>query len=114
MSLISFFNTTHLSRLSKSCVNVGYLPLEFNKEYFQKETEVRIVACINISHSTLDHYRELPLYIHLNVYKAYYESCLYSHIIEFVVLAIHAEELEQLLKGFPNTGTGIYKNNPVA
>ncbi|WP_276502290.1 hypothetical protein [Terrimonas pollutisoli] len=92
----------------------GYLPLELKKGHKQTKEEVRLIACINIYDTGLDHYRRLPLYLHLNIYKAYYESCLYSHIMEFIVPAIHAEELEQMLKHLPDTETGIYRACVVA
>lgn len=87
----------------------GYLPLELKKAYKQTKENVRLIACLTIYDTAIDHYRQLPLYLHLNIYKAYYESCLYSHIIEFIVPAMHAEELQQMLKHSHDTETGIYQ-----
>ncbi|HEY6505511.1 MAG TPA: hypothetical protein VIZ28_16165 [Chitinophagaceae bacterium] len=87
----------------------GYLPLEVKRKYTEKDGEVRLIAFISHDENDLDFYRGLPLYKHLNIHQAFYESCTYGYVMEFFVPEDDADELVRHLKQRHGVETGIYK-----
>ena len=87
----------------------GYLPLQFKKRNHLNDDDAKLVAFASHDETDIGFYQQLPLYHHLNIYQAYYESCTYGHIMEFFVPVTDAGELEHLIKKRPGIETGISK-----
>jgi hypothetical protein len=87
----------------------GYQSVEKVRRQRKKDTDVKLVVCLHHGETDMDFYKGLSLYSHLHIYEAYYESCMYSFILEFFVSAEDAEYLEQQIKQRSNAETGIYR-----
>jgi hypothetical protein len=114
--LFNFMKERHSEHFPEHNVRVvhagGYFPLQVKKR-FTGENDIKLIAFISHKETDIDFYRQLPSYSHLNIYEAYYESCVYSYVMEFFVPENNATELEQLLKQRPGIETGIYKESLV-
>jgi hypothetical protein len=87
----------------------GYMPLPSGKKYREEDGDVKLVAFLGHKENDIDFYRELPLFRHLDIYQAYYESCTYGHILEFYIADANAEELLRQLYQRPGVDAAIYK-----
>ena len=93
----------------------GYIPLQIQRKRHKENGDIKIVAFVGHDEREMNFYTELsPLYSNLNIYQAYYESCLYSHVLEFFVKESKFEELMHQLKQRPGVETGVYKDCLVA
>ncbi len=87
----------------------GYIPLHLKKRNSEKDGDIKLIAFISHDENDLDFYRQLPLYRHLNIHQAYYESCTYGYVLEFFVPEDAADELLLQLKQRSGVEAGIYK-----
>ena len=87
----------------------GYMPLQLESSPKKEKGIVKLMAFISHDESDISFYSQLPLYRHLNIYQAWYESCLYAYVMEFFVEATHAAELLQLLKTREGAESGMFK-----
>jgi hypothetical protein len=62
----------------------GYMLSQKSRTYNSLKEEVKVIAFLDHRDTHLDFYNSIECH-HLNVYTAYYESCLYSHILEFFI-----------------------------
>jgi hypothetical protein len=71
--------------------------------------ELKIFLLLNVEDVVADAFTTMP-YHHLNIYEAYYQSCLYSHVVElFADEAQCAELLDRLKKRFVQCDAGMYR-----
>jgi hypothetical protein len=91
----------------------GYMLLLPGKKYREEDDDVKLVTFLSHKETDINFYRELPLYRHLNIYQAYYESCTYGHILEFYIAEANAEELLRQLQQRPGVEAAIYKESAV-
>ncbi len=91
----------------------GYRPLDNKKRYTQEDDDVKLVAFVSHNEIDIDFYKQLPLFRHLDIYQAYYESCAYGYIMEFYVPEANADELLHQLEQRPGVNAGIYKEAAV-
>ena len=90
----------------------GYIPLQIQRKRNKENGDIKIVAFIGHDENDMNFYTELSsLYSSLNIYQAYYESCLYSHVMDFYVKESNFEELLNQLKHRPGVETGVYKKS---
>ncbi|MEO7982585.1 MAG: hypothetical protein ABI688_00760 [Bacteroidota bacterium] len=88
----------------------GYVSHVSNKKHTEMEDEHRLIAFIGHNENDLDFFRQLPLYRHLLIHQAFYESCMYGYVLEFFVPEKDAGELLLQLKQRPGVEAGIYKD----
>ena len=88
----------------------GYIPLSFERRHPEEENDVKLIAFIGHNETDIEFYRRLPLYHHLNIYQAFYESCSHGYVMEFIVPEKNADELLLQLKQRSNTETGVYRD----
>ncbi|MBL7740518.1 MAG: hypothetical protein JNK14_14970 [Chitinophagaceae bacterium] len=109
----NFMKERHSEHFAEHNVRVmqlgGYLRLPLIKKQRSIENGVRFVVLASHDETNISFYEALPLYHNLTIYQAFYESCMYGHIMEFSVPAANAEELEQLLKKRQGIEAGICK-----
>ncbi|HUR67257.1 MAG TPA: hypothetical protein VMZ03_12985 [Chitinophagaceae bacterium] len=109
----SFMNkrkSEHFPELNVQVVQLGgYMPVLPKKKYMEETEDIRLLAFINHSETDIDFYRHLSMVRHLTVYEAYYESCTYGHIIEFVTREANVEELLLLLEKRPGVTAASYR-----
>ncbi len=87
----------------------GYTSQQSNKRSLPEDGDSTVIAFISHQETDIDFYRRLPLYRHLNINQAFYESCTYGYVLEFFSTEKDSEELLLLLKQRPGVETGIYK-----
>ena len=87
----------------------GYLPQKQKGRHAQKDGDIKVMALISHDENDIDFYGRLPSYHNLNIYQAYYESCLYGYVLEFFVPETDADELLRQLKQRHGVEAGIYK-----
>lgn len=87
----------------------GYITKQSKKRYTEEEDDIKVIAFVSHNETDIDFYRQLPLYRHLNIHQAFYESCSYGYVLEFFVPEKNSEELLLQLKQRPGVETGIYK-----
>ncbi len=87
----------------------GYISQQEKIKHSEEDGEVKLIAFISHNETYIDFYSQLPLYHHLNIYQAFYESCTYGYVLEFFVPERDADELLLQLKQRPGVETGIYK-----
>jgi hypothetical protein len=86
----------------------GYSPVHLECEN-PAHTETKILLMLNEDEVSRHTFSKMP-YHHLNIYQAYYQSCLYSHILEFFTGDGHAAELlDRLKKRFLHCEAGMYR-----
>ncbi len=93
----------------------GYMAQQI--EYANKTEKglVKIIAFISHDENDISSYSQLP-YRFLNIYQAWYESCMYAFVMEFFVEAGRADGLLSQLKARDRAEAGLYKecNLPAA
>lgn len=86
----------------------GYTPIHLECENHAHH-DMKLLVMVNeedISRNVLD---KMPCH-YLNIYQAYYQSCLYSHIIEFFAEDGDAPELlDRIKKRFLHCDAGMYR-----
>jgi hypothetical protein len=89
----------------------GYIPLRLDyTQYGEDEDMVKITVFGVNPESNMEQFAKLEPYTHLNIYQAYYESSIYSYILEYFAPEHDAVILQQELKSrFPDMETAIYK-----
>ena len=85
----------------------GYTPVHLECESHLHE--VKIILLVNEEDVSEKAFLKMP-YHFLNIYQAYYQSCLYSHIIELFTEDGNAPELyDRLKKRFAHGDAGMYR-----
>ncbi len=92
----------------------GYALSDTHQRRKEPGSSIRLLAFLNINEIDIEPYVLSPLYTKLNVYQAWYESCLFSYVLDFNVPASCVEELKQLLQTSRGVEIGIYKECLVA
>ncbi len=87
----------------------GYVWLHTDKRFPEKESDLKLVTFISHHENDIESYRSLPYYHLLHVYQAFYESCSYGYVMEFIVPEKDAAELLLQLKQRSGTETGMYR-----
>ena len=87
----------------------GYISLQPDRGQIEEDTDVKLIAYISHSETDIDFYRKLPLFHHLNIYQAFYESCSFGYVMEFFVPEKDADALLLQLKQRSGVETGIYR-----
>jgi hypothetical protein len=88
----------------------GYIPLQLNHKQVAEDEYIKIMAFSGDQQISLSECRELEPYQFLNIYQAYYESSMYSVILEYFVMEKDAPVLLRQLKDkFPDMEAAIYK-----
>jgi hypothetical protein len=101
-------NSEHFREQNVKVVQAGgYSLLQSEGKRKRTDNDTRLIVFISPNETDMEFYRLLPFYHHLTIYQAYYESCVYSYIMEFFVAKHDAEALEQLLQQRPGVETGI-------
>jgi len=86
----------------------GYAPVQVELTTPSAQ-DVKVMVFLHEEENSKPTYHKWP-YNHLNVYQAYYQSCLYSSILEFYTGEEQAPELYTLLKKrFHLSDIGIYR-----
>jgi len=63
----------------------GYSLLHKGKGYHYENGDKKVFVFVNSNKFGIDFFSLMPSYKHRNIYKAYFENCAYSYIIEFFV-----------------------------
>lgn len=103
-------NSTHFPEHKAKVIQAGgYMPLQLESTQKKEKGIVKLMAFISHDETDISFYSQLPLYRHLNIYQAWYESCLYAYVMEFFVEETHANELLLQLKTRDGAESGLYK-----
>lgn len=71
--------------------------------------EIKILLMLDEGEAHRSAFNNMPFH-HVNIYQAYYQSCLYSNIMEFFAEESQASELlDQLKKHFLHCDVGMYR-----
>jgi hypothetical protein len=87
----------------------GYIPLQQHKRHSGEHNDVNLIALISHNENDISFYSQLPFYHRLNIHQAFYESCLYGYILEFMVPESDADELLHHLQQRSGVESGIYR-----
>lgn len=88
----------------------GYTPVQVECMHDTDADHVKIIFFISNSDTDISVYKKLLSYRFLNIYEAYYESCLFSYILEFFAEETHAPDLIKQIKAQTSAAEiGIYK-----
>ena len=87
----------------------GYIGLQTGKPRLEEDTDVKLIAFVSHNETDIEFYRKLPLYHHLNMYQAFYESCSFGYVLEFFVPEKDADDLLLQLKQRSGVETGLYR-----
>jgi hypothetical protein len=90
----------------------GYTPVQVQCSYASIEDDVKVLAFISHQETDLGFYQNQS-YRYLNIYQAYYESCTYGHVLEFLVAPQDAAALIAQLKTRPGIDVNAYKESSV-
>lgn len=86
----------------------GYMAQQIESPVKTAKGIVKIIAFISHDENDLAFYNQLP-HRHLNIYEAWYESCLYAYVMEFFTEEANAPALMQQLKSRDGVEAGLYK-----
>lgn len=89
----------------------GYLPVQIERAHDIETNDVKLTVFIRNAETDISPYQQLASqYGCLNIYQAYYESCLYAYILEFFVEEANISAVINAMKDrTANVQTGIYK-----
>jgi hypothetical protein len=87
----------------------GYSLQGSGKLYNYESGDNKIMLFVNDNRSGVDFFTLMPQYKHRNIYKAFFENCLYSYIIEFFVKETDTENFVQQMKDHEWAELEIYK-----
>lgn len=88
----------------------GYMAQQIEYPNKNEKGIVKIIAFISHEENDISFYSQLP-YRYLNIYQAWYESCLYAYVMEFFVEETQAAGLLSQLKGRYGAEAGLYKES---
>ena len=90
----------------------GYSALQWECDDSANMEEIKVLAFLLDEKADLDMIRALPCR-NLNIYQAYYESCVYAYVLEFYVTEEEVAKglVTALKKLYPHLETGIYKES---
>jgi hypothetical protein len=74
---------------------------------------VKIMAFISQSENDIEFYRNLEGVSNITIYQAYYESCTYGYVIEYLAEEKNAAKLVEQLKARHGNEAAVYKDCPV-
>lgn len=86
----------------------GYQPLQTGNGQSVQQQETRILVFAGSGIQDLGLFRQLP-HRSLDIYEAYYENCLFSHVLELIVKDTTAPETLGLLKQLPGIEFSPYR-----
>jgi len=88
----------------------GYTPLQIGQKKHDDEDVFKIMVFTSNAQIDISALTSLQTYRSLNIYQAYYESSMYSYILEYFVKEIHSADLLQQLKTqVPAAEIAIYR-----
>jgi hypothetical protein len=87
----------------------GYSLLQTGKVYRYEDGINKIMLFINDSRTGVDFLTFMPAYRHRNIYKAYFENCLYSYILEFFVKEGDTDDFILEMKQYDWAELEVYK-----
>ena len=87
----------------------GYITIQKKASYTDTDNDTTIIAFINHRENNVTYYSDLPLYSKLTIHQAYYESCTYGYVMEFIVAESDAETLLQHLEQRPGVEAAVYR-----
>ena len=87
----------------------GYTPLQMQFNHNSKTNESKVFVFMNGYETDMNSCRNLSHYRYLNIYKAYFESCNYDHILEFFVANEHIDTFMEQLRLQNRIESGLYK-----
>ena len=110
----TFMKGRHSNHFPESHVKViqagGYAPLQIECIHDTDTDDVKLMLFINKAETDISVFKALKPYRCLNIYEAYYESSLYTYILEFFVEETQAPELiKQIQLHIVNPQIGTYK-----
>lgn len=85
----------------------GYTPIHYECSNCTHD-ELKILLLLNQEEVSDNLFSKMPFH-HLNIYQAYYQSCLYSHILEFFADESQAAELFDRMKKYYACECGMYR-----
>jgi hypothetical protein len=105
-------NSAHFPEHKAKVVQAGgYMPLQLESPQKKEKGIVKLMAFISHDETDISFYSQLPLCRHLNIYQAWYESCLYAYVMEFFVEESHAADLLQQIKARDGAESALYKES---
>ena len=101
-----FFNE-HLVKITQAG---GYMPLQVEYQDGISQGYDKIILLLPITQQDVEPFKKLSFHRYLNIYQSYFESCLYSYILEFFVPEKQREDfLHWLSLNKYLQDAGIYK-----
>lgn len=99
----------HFPEMSVQVVQIGgYIVLESPKHSPANDGLTKLVAFISHDENDIEFYKTLPFHKYLNLYQAFYESCVYGYVIEFFIPDSNIDEMLLLLKQRNGVDAAIY------
>jgi hypothetical protein len=88
----------------------GYSLLTKAKAYRYEDGESKIIVFVNNNKVGIDFFTLMPSYKRRNIYKAYFENCAFSYIVEFFVKENDIDEFVLQMKEHEWAETEVYKD----
>ncbi len=89
----------------------GYMPVQIDYNASVSDKLVEIVVFINKEEFNISAYKELLPHNYLNIYEAYFESCLFPYILEYFIEESETDNFIKQLKSLPKSPElGVYKD----
>ena len=109
---LNFFENRKSEHLPEHVVKVvqagGYLRLLPVQRKEKAKGDIFLVAFVGHNDTDIEFYQHLTQYTRLTIHQAYFESCAYGYILEFIVPARESNDLISLLKLRPSVETYMY------
>jgi hypothetical protein len=90
----------------------GYKPVQLQCLQNEIKNDVKVMAFLSPGETDLTFYHRQN-FRHLNIYAAYYESCIYSYVLEYFLQEADAEVLVEQLNTRIGIEVGVYTECPV-
>lgn len=103
-------NSEHFPEQQVKVVQAGgYILMQVQKQVAGKRKDTSIFVLVSPKKNDNSFYQQLT-YSGINIYDAYYENCLYSSILEFIVSEKEAPELLEQLKEVEGIEVALYRD----
>jgi hypothetical protein len=79
----------------------------------ENKNGAKVMAFVGHEENDLDFYHQTGLHQSVTVYEAYYESCAYSHVLEYIVAPANSAALVQHLKNRHGNEVAAYIDCPI-
>ncbi len=88
----------------------GYAAIQLQSHRQETKGLTKILVTVSHTERDIDFYQRLSNYTFLDIYEAYYESCVYGYLLEYLCTAADVALLLEQLRSSTHNESAVYKD----